>query len=101
MLEMGIIVGIGLLATLVKMSWAWRIRMLSNPLIVDIAVFTLLTFLHWGTFSGVMVATIGALTCSLTLSIGRWLFGYKVKGVYQPGKFNIAAALGSGVVAKS
>lgn len=89
MLEMGIVVGIGLLVTFVKLSWRNRLRMLSHPLLMDIIIFTLLVCLHWGTYSGVMVATIGALTCSLVLGMGRWLFGYIEAGTYVPGKFTV------------
>lgn len=86
MLEMGVVVGIGLLFMLVKMSWRWRLRVLSNPLTVDIVIFVLLTALHWGTFSGVMVAAIGALFCSITLSVGRFAVGYVENGAYVPGR---------------
>ena len=89
MIEMGLIVGIGLLVTLVKMSWTWRIRVLSSPLIVDVLIFILLMLAHWGTFSGVMVATIGALTCSLVLSGARKMYGHVDNGVYTPGIFDI------------
>jgi len=93
MLEMGIIVGIGLLVMLAKMSWRWRMRLLSNPLATDIAVFALLTALHWGTFSGVMVAAVGALFCSITLSIGRWAVGYIQNRQYVPGVWDIRERL--------
>lgn len=93
MLEMGIVVGIGLIVMLAKLSWRGKMIVLSNPLAMDIAVFVLLTALHWGTFSGLMVAAIGALFCSITLSVGRWLFGYVEKGNYRPGYFNIGGKL--------
>lgn len=93
MIEMGLVVGIGLLVTLVKMSWRWKMRMLSNPATMDIAIFVVLTMLHWGTFSGVMVATVGALTCSLVLAAARTLYGYKIKGRYIPGFFDISSKL--------
>lgn len=89
MIEMGIIVAIGLIVTFCKLSWKNKLRMLSYPIAMDIAIFALLCFLHWGTFSGVMVATIGALTCSLVLSAGRWAFGYMTKGRYIPGKWAV------------
>jgi hypothetical protein len=93
MIEMGLIVGIGLLVLLVKMNWRWRMRLLSNPVIADVVIFTILTLLHWGTFSGVMVATIGALTCSLVLSAARKACGFKRNGVYIAGLFNIESKL--------
>lgn len=93
MIEMGLMVGIGLLVTMFKLNWNWRMKMLSNPVLMDVAIFTVLTLLHWGTFSGVMVATIGALVCSLVLSAGRFLFGYIDKSGYTPGTFNVSSKL--------
>lgn len=93
MIEMGIVVGAGLLASLFKMNWTWRMRMLSHPLFVDLLVMIMLLILHWGTFSGVMVASVGALTCSLTLSAARRLYGYVEGGTYIPGYFNIGSKL--------
>ena len=93
MLEMGIIVGIALLVTLGKMNWAWRMRMLSSPLLIDAIVFVFLIAIHWGTFSGVMVATIGALTCSLVLSGARKLYGHIESGSYVRGMFDVSSKL--------
>lgn len=90
---MGIVVGIGLLMTLVKMSWKWKMNTLSSPLLVDVIVFILLMLLHWGTFSGVMVATVGALFCSVTLSAARKLYGYIESGYYVPGVFDVSNKL--------
>lgn len=93
MIEMGIIVGIGLLVTLCKMNWKWRMRTLSNPLLLDVMIFLILTLLHWGTFSGIMVATIGALTCSLVLSGARKVYGFIKSGCYVPGYFDVSSKL--------
>lgn len=90
---MGLIVAVGLLVSLVKMSWTWKMRALSNPLIMDAIVLVLLLLLHWGTFSGVMVATVGALACSLTLSAARKLYGHVEKGNYVRGMFDISSKL--------
>lgn len=93
MLEMGIIVGIALLISLAKMPWPWKLRILSNPLLMDAIVFAFLIVLHWGTFSGVMVATIGAMTASLVLSAGRKAVGHMDKGKYVPGVLNMSHKL--------
>jgi hypothetical protein len=92
MIEMGLIVAFGLLVTFWKLSWKARLRMLSYPVAMDIGVFMLLVSLHWGTFSGVMVATIGALSCSCVLMALRWAYGYMERGKHVPGKFNIKEA---------
>lgn len=93
MLEAGFVCGLGLLVTFAKVGWKWRMRMLSNPLTMDLIVFALLVVLHWGTFSGVMAATVGALMVSLVLSAGRWYFGHVERGVYIPGVRNVKERL--------
>jgi hypothetical protein len=90
MIEMGIVVGIGLLVTLVKASWSIKMWMLSHPLFMDAFIFIALCLIHWGTFSGVMVATVGALTCSLVLSGVRKLYGHRENGDYVPGMYNVS-----------
>lgn len=93
MIEMGVVVGLGLLVSLVKMNWKWRMHLLSNPVMMDVLIFIALMLIHWGTFSGVMVATIGALTCSLTLSGARWAYGHVEGGTYVPGYFDVSSKL--------
>lgn len=93
MFEAGIVVGLALLATLGKMSWPWRMRVLSSPFIMDAVIFCGLLAIHWGTYSGVMVATIGAFMSSATLSAGRWAFGHIEGGKYVPGYWDISEKL--------
>ncbi len=93
MIEMGVVVGLGLLVMFAKLSWAWRMRLLSNPLAVDCLVFALLTTIHWGTFSGVMVAAVGALFCSVVLSLGRYVYGYVENSEYHSGLFDVRSKL--------
>ncbi len=93
MFEMGIVVGLALLVSLSKMSWPWKLRVLSSPFLMDALIFLGLLILHWGSFSGVMVATIGAFMCSLLLSAGRFFFGYLKNGQYIPGRFDIGHKL--------
>lgn len=86
MLEMGIVVGIGLLVVYARLSMAKRIWINSHPLLMDIAVFVLLNILHWGSFAGTMVAATGALFCSIAISVTRRLHGYIDKsGTFVPG----------------
>lgn len=93
MLEMGVVVGLGLLVILVKMSWRWKLWVLSHPLLIDMVVLAILLVVHWGTFSGVMVATVGALFCSIVLSIGRWAIGHVEKNQYVRGVWDISARI--------
>lgn len=90
MIEMGIIVALGFLVTLWKCPWKLRLKVLNYPLTADICTFLLLTVIHWGTFSGVMVATVGALACSLVFTVARWLIGYINKNTYHPGVLNMS-----------
>lgn len=87
-IESGIIVASGLLLTFYKCNWYMRQWMLSHPLFMDLFIFILLNALHWGTFSGMMVAATGALVCSGLLSLGRWAYGYEENGYFVPGHFN-------------
>ena len=93
MLEMGILVALGLLVTLWKLSWRAKLWVLSHPVMFDIGIFILLMLAHWGTFRGVMVASIGALFCSLTLSAGRKCFGYYERGQYVRGFVDVRSKL--------
>lgn len=93
MLEMGFLVALGLLASLAKLPWRGKLWMTSHPLACDVIVFVLLATLHWGTFSGMMVATIGALFCSVTLSLARRLIGFVDRGNYQRGFFDVSQRL--------
>lgn len=95
MLSMGLVVALGLLVVMAKLPWKQRMWMISHPVTMDVSVFILLTMVHWGTFSGVMVATVGALFTSLVLSGARWLYGHVEKGRYYPGKFNVIDKLRS------
>lgn len=97
MIEMGLVVAIGLLVTMAKMPWRWRMHMLSNPIFMDVVISILLYALHWGTFSGVMIAAIGTLVCSLTISAGRKAFGYVENGVYVPGHWDVSHHLSKAV----
>jgi hypothetical protein len=93
MIEMGLVVALGLFVTYVKLSWRSRIWMNSHPVFMDVVVFAALTMLHWGTFSGVMVATVGALFCSITIGVARWLFGHTNGKQYVPGRFDVRSKL--------
>lgn len=92
-IESGVIVALGLIFIFFKLSWSTRLKMLGFPLALDLSVFVLLNILHWGTFSGVMVAATGALVCSALISIGRKLFGYIERSTYFPGHLNMISKL--------
>lgn len=93
MIEMGLIVALGLLVTLAKLPWPKRMWVISHPLTMDVVVFVFLTTIHWGSFSGVMIATAGALFTSVTLSAARWLYGHVEGNTYFPGVVNVVDKL--------
>lgn len=93
MLEMGLVVSLGLLVMLVKLPWRHKMWCISRPVLMDVFVFVMLTMVHWGTFSGVMVATVGALFTSIVLSLARWLYGHVESNKYFPGIFNVVEKL--------
>ena len=88
-IESGLIVAGGLIFTFAKLSWKTRLKMLGHPLAMDLIVFVFLNILHMGTFSGVMVAAVGALVCSALISLGRKAVGYIEHGSYFPGHVNV------------
>lgn len=92
-IESGLIVAAGLLFTFLKCPWRIKMWMLSNPLKMDIFIFVLLNALHWGTFSGVMVAATGALVCSGLLTLGQKICGIIKDGKYHAGFINIQEKL--------
>lgn len=67
---------------------------LSHPLPMDTLVFTVPTILHWGTVSGAMVATTGALICSAMISLERFVWGHVTGDMYKTGLFDMSNELG-------
>lgn len=91
----GVAIGIGLLMLMAKASVKWKLRLLSNPVIVDIIIFIFLCILHGGSGQALIVAGIAAATCSGALSIGRRMYGYtdKKTGKYVRGFFDLTNEL--------
>lgn len=89
MLMTGLTVFLGVALILLKLPRRLMLKALGHPLAIDLTVSTLVLFVHWGTFSGVMAATVAGLLTSLATSAGRKLFGYMVGGRYYPGAINV------------
>jgi hypothetical protein len=85
MIEMGFVVALGLAVMYAKLGLRGRLWINSNPLVMDLIVFVGLNWLHWGTFSGIMVAAVGALFCSMFISLTRKWFGHIENGQYVRG----------------
>lgn len=91
MLLTGLTVFLGVLLLLIKLPRRMMLRALNRPLWIDLAVSILVMAVHWGTFSGVMAATVAGLMTSLATSAARRLIGYHDGMRYYPGIINVAA----------
>lgn len=94
-LLMAALVAAGFLFTFWKCSWRTRLRILSHPVKVDLAISLVLLWIHGGSFSGTMVAALSALLLSVILWLLRLLFGHCAREphgqrrlYYVPGLFN-------------
>jgi hypothetical protein len=85
MLESGLIVFSGVLLLLIKLPKRWLLVCLGRDLVLDVAVSVLAFALHFGTFSGVMAASVAGLLMSLATTAMKRLFGFIRAGVYTPG----------------
>jgi hypothetical protein len=90
-IESGVIVFVGLLLLFIKLPRLLALRLLGQPLGLDLAVSVLAYALHWGTFSGVMAAAVAGLLCSGFTSAARWAIGYSKGGLVIPGVFTRVA----------
>jgi NhaP-type Na+/H+ or K+/H+ antiporter len=89
MFETGFIVFLALFLLLIKLPRRWALRLLHYDLILDIAVTLIVLFIHFGTFSGVMAATVAGLMTSLFTTSMKRAFGSIKGGKYTPGCFNL------------
>ena len=72
---------------LAKFQRRWLLRALNHDLALDLAVSGLTYTLHWGTFSGLMAATVAGLLNSLATGAAKRLIGYIDGNTYYPGVF--------------
>lgn len=82
-----IFLGVGLL--LAKLPRRMALRALKHDLAIDLVVTTLVLVIHWGTFSGVMAATVAGLLTSLATSTLKRFVGYIDGDVYYPGRIRL------------
>ena len=89
MIETGFLIfaGIGLL--LAKLPRRTALKVLKHDLALDLTVTATVLAIHWGTFSGVMAATVAGLMTSLATSGLKSLVGYVDGGVYYPGRIRL------------
>ncbi len=82
-----IFLGVGLL--LVKLPRRTALRVLKHDLALDVAVTLLVLIIHFGTFAGIMGATVAGLLMSLATSAAKRLIGYVDGNVYYPGRIRL------------
>ena len=72
MLMTGLTVFLGLALILAKLPRRLMLKALGRPLVLDLTVSLITLVIHWGTFSGVMAATVtGVLTGLATSGVRR------------------------------
>ena len=88
MIATGFMIFVGVALILFKLPRRWMLRALNHDVALDLLVSALTLIVHWGTFSGVMAATVAGLMTSLATSGAKRLFGYiDGQGFYVPGIF--------------
>lgn len=93
MLETGLAVFLGLTFIFIKLLRRTMLRLLNHDMWLDVAVTMIVLVIHWGTFSGVMAATVAGLLTSLATSMAKKAFGYVKGDRYCPHHIRLATIL--------
>ena len=89
MLITGLTVFLGIALILAKLPRRMMLKALGRPLVIDLTVSVVTLIIHFGTFSGLMAATVAGVLTSLATSGAKRLFGFIQHGVYYPGLFHV------------
>jgi len=89
MLSTGFTIFLGIALILAKLPRRTMLRVLKYDLALDIAVSVITLITHWGTFSGIMGATVAGLLTSLATSGLKRLIGYVDGDTYYPGRLRL------------
>ena len=89
MIATGLLIFMGLALLAAKLSRKALLRALKHDAIIDLTVTVLTLLIHWGTFSGVMAATVAGLLTSLTTSLLKRTFGYIDGNLYHVGRIRL------------
>lgn len=87
MLLTGFTIFFGVALILCKLPRRMLLRALHHDVALDLLVSALTLALHFGTFSGLMAATVAGLMTSLATSGAKRLFGHIQGDYYYPGVF--------------
>jgi len=85
----GFTVFLAMMLLLVKLPRRLALRLLHHDLVLDVGVSLLVLAIHFGTFSGVMAATVCGLLMSIFTSAAKRAFGHIQGSKYVPGYFNL------------
>jgi len=89
MLATGFMIFLSVVLILAKLPRRLMLKALHHDVALDLAVSILVLVIHWGTFSGVMAATVAGLMTSLMTSGAKRLFGSISGNRYVPGILNL------------
>jgi hypothetical protein len=84
-LTFGFIIFAGMAFILWKLPLKTRLWLLGHDMMLDIVVSAIVLWIHWGTMTGLMAATVAGLLCAVCTGAAKRLWGYKHKGVYIRG----------------
>ncbi|MCL4687186.1 MAG: hypothetical protein KJ007_01325 [Burkholderiales bacterium] len=90
MLTTGFTVFLGLALLMAKLPRRLMLRALKHDLAIDLTVTALVFLIHWGTFSGLMAATVAGLFTSFATSGLKHVLGYIDGDMYYPGRIRLA-----------
>ena len=85
----GFTVFLAMMLLLAKLPRRISLKLLHHDLVLDVAVSLIVLTIHWGTFSGVMAATVAGLMTSLFTTAAKHAFGYIKGNHYVPGCFHL------------
>jgi hypothetical protein len=89
MLTTGFTIFLGVTLILAKLPRRTMLRVLKHDLLLDVAVSLITLLIHWGTFSGVMAATVAGLLTSVATSALKKLVGFVDGDKYWPGRIRL------------
>jgi len=89
MLATGFLIFTGVALILAKLPRRTMLRVLKHDLLLDIAVSLIVLMIHFGTFSGVMAATVAGLLTSMATSALKKLVGFVDGDKYWPGRIRL------------
>ena len=89
MLTTGFTIFLGVALIIAKLPRRTMLRVLKHDLLLDIVVSALTLIVHWGTFSGVMAATVAGLLTSVATTTAKKLFGYIDGNNYYAGRIRL------------